>query len=467
MQKILFSKLGAILVLMAVFLFAFTFIRAMVYERQASQRQVLTEIANGNVGAQSLFGPLLVVPVTETVICTDKEGNDKPCERSTALVLSPQKSRWDNRLTVSDSAFRRGIYRAITWDNALTVEGSFLMDSRRFPLEANQQAHWDKAQLRFYLSDLRGVKSQPVLAMGGQRLAFAFPDDEGSNRLGTGFTALSVPAEWLQSGREMPFRLDVGLTGMGRVQVIPAGGEMEVSMQADWPHPSFYGASLPDKTIRQDGFSARWQNAYLTSRNNQLLNACFNRLDGDACNNLQAVLNPEAAGQVANAELLPELKGGFAVSFIQPVNVYHMTERALKYALLFLVITFGAFFLFEVLKDLRIHPMQYGLVGGALAVFYLLLLSFSEHAGFRMAYGLSSAACIGLITYYVSHVLQSLARALGFSVVLAGMYGTLFVILQSEDYTLMLGSVLVFLLLAAVMMLTRRVDWYALGQKGG
>ena len=91
---------------------------------------MLTKIAGGNVGAQSLFGPLLVVPVTETVICTDVEGKDNPCERSTVLVLTPQKSRWDNRLTVSDSAFRRGIYRAITWDNTLTIEGSFLMDSR-------------------------------------------------------------------------------------------------------------------------------------------------------------------------------------------------------------------------------------------------------------------------------------------------------------------------------------------------
>lgn len=465
MQKILFSKLGAIAVLIALFLFAFTLIRVTVYERQSSQTQVLRDIAAGNVGAQSLFGPLLVVPVTETVICTDKDGNDKPCQRESQLVLTPQQSRWDNRLAVSDSAFRRGIYRAITWDNALTIEGRFQMDSSRLPLASNQQPHWDRAQLRFYLSDLRGIKSQPVLDMGGEKRTFAFPDDEGRNPVAAGFTALAVPAAWFQSGRELPFRLDVALTGMGKVQVIPAGGEMRVDMRADWPHPSFYGASLPDKTLRPDGFSARWQNAFLTSRNNQLLTACFSRADGDACKTLSAVLSPDADSLAVGANLLPELKGGFAVSFIQPVNVYHMTERSLKYALLFLVITFGAFFLFEVLKDLRIHPMQYGLVGGALAVFYLLLLSFSEHAGFRLAYLASSTACVGLITFYVSHVLRSLMRALGFAAILAGMYGTLFVILQSEDYTLMLGSVLVFLLLTAVMVLTRRVDWYALGQK--
>lgn len=132
----------------------------------------------------------------------------------------------------------------------------------------------------------------------------------------------------------------------------------------------------------------------------------------------------------------------------------------MKYAMLFLVITFGAFFLFEVLRDLRIHPLQYALVGTALAVFYLLLLSFSEHTAFVYAYAGSSGACILLITYYVSHVLKGKRRALGFSTLLAGMYATLYVILQSEDYTLMLGSVLVFVLLATVMVLTRRVDWY-------
>jgi len=224
MQKILFSKLGAIAVLIALFLFAFTLIRVTVYERQSSQTQVLRDIAAGNVGAQSLFGPLLVVPVTETVICTDKDGNEKPCQRESQLVLTPQQSRWDNRLAVSDSAFRRGIYRAITWDNALTIEGRFQMDSSRLPLASNQQPHWDRAQLRFYLSDLRGIKSQPVLDMGGEKRTFAFPDDEGRNPVAAGFTALAVPAAWFQSGRELPFRLDVALTGMGKVQVIPAGG---------------------------------------------------------------------------------------------------------------------------------------------------------------------------------------------------------------------------------------------------
>jgi inner membrane protein len=157
--------------------------------------------------------------------------------------------------------------------------------------------------------------------------------------------------------------------------------------------------------------------------------------------------------------------GSFGVSFIQAVDVYLMTDRAIKYALLFLVITFGAFFLFEILKDLRIHPMQYALVGAALAVFYGLLLSFSEHVSFATAYGASSVACISLITFYVSYVLKSVGRSLLLSMVLTAMYGTLFVILQSEDFTMMLGSVLVFILIAVMMFLTRHVDWYELGQK--
>jgi inner membrane protein len=157
----------------------------------------------------------------------------------------------------------------------------------------------------------------------------------------------------------------------------------------------------------------------------------------------------------------------FGVSFIDPVDQYLKSERAVKYGFLFILLTFAGFFLLEVLRRFSVHPVQYGLVGLALALFFLLLLSFSEHIGFAAAYAVSALACVGLIAYYVTHVLGSRAHGAGFGAALAALYALLYAILGSEDYALLTGSVLVFALLALVMVLTRRVNWSGVGSARG
>lgn len=462
MQRLLANKLVVIVLLIIAFLIAFSYIRSILHERQASQTLVMRDIAASHVGPQALLGPVLLVPVTETRDCTTD--NDKPprsCRSTTLAVLTPEKSEWKNRVAVTDKAYRRGIYQAVTWQDTLSVEGSFRIDVASLKLNANQTADWSGAQFRVYTADLRGLLRQPVLEAGGRQHSFRFPDEADNSALAAGYTVLPMNGV-AEPGGVLPFRLTLALKGMERLQIIPLGGDMTVQMQADWPHPMFHGASLPDKKLRRDGFDAQWQNTYLSSRNTQLIGACLRLRDNKACAPFNALLSPDYVGSRQSYAVSAESATGaaFAVNFIRPVDVYLMSDRAMKYALLFLVITFGAFFLFEVLQDLRIHPMQYTLVGTALAVFYLLLLSFSEHIDFALAYLVSGIACIGLIVFYVSHVLQGAGRALGLGGLLALMYGTLFVILQSEDFTLMLGSVLVFLLLATVMTLTRRINWY-------
>jgi inner membrane protein len=151
------------------------------------------------------------------------------------------------------------------------------------------------------------------------------------------------------------------------------------------------------------------------------------------------------------------------VSFYQPVDLYQTVERSVKYGFLFILLTFAAFFLFEVLKRLAIHPIQYAFVGLALALFFLLLISLSEHLGFAAAYALASCACVALIGYYVGHVLRSLRLGLAFAGALAALYGLLYVLLRSEDHALLMGSLLVFVCVAAAMVATRRLDWYSVG----
>jgi inner membrane protein len=152
------------------------------------------------------------------------------------------------------------------------------------------------------------------------------------------------------------------------------------------------------------------------------------------------------------------------VSFVDPVDQYLKTDRAIKYALLFIALTFATFFLFEVLKRLAVHPVQYALVGLSLALFYLLLLSLSEHLDFALAYGLSASACVGLIGFYVSFVLHSWRRGMGFGALLAALYAMLYGLLNAEDYALLMGSLLVFGVLGSVMVLTRKLDWYGVGR---
>jgi inner membrane protein len=148
------------------------------------------------------------------------------------------------------------------------------------------------------------------------------------------------------------------------------------------------------------------------------------------------------------------------VSLLTPIDSYKLSDRATKYGILFVVLTFGGFFLFEMMKELPIHPAQYLLVGFGLAIFFLLLVSFSEHMAFALAYLISSAACIGLLTFYLSYVLRSVMRGLGFGGMLTTLYAAVYGLLLSEDNALIFGSLMLFAVLAAVMVVTRKMDWY-------
>lgn len=460
MQRILGSKILMIGVLVLLFLIGLGFIGSMINERQRSYQQVLGDIRRDNVNQQTALTPFIVVPMTTSHICADDA--KKTCYYRQQVVISPEKANWKNAMTVDNQRFRRGIYNAISYQNDIQISGSFRVNPELLTPANNQWVDWERAQMRFYLSDLRGLKGQPVLVIGQKKIVFSFPKDEGVNPLKLAYTSANLGG--LVQTPAFDFSLNVTVAGTGSFQGLALGNDLSMTMTANWPHPSFYGESLPGKQITGKGFNADWQNTYIANRNTQLLSGCMDNNAASCTELLNAFKRqPLLAGEYGPEGTGDSGAGGYGVNFIQAVDVYLMTERAIKYAALLLVITFGAFFLFEILKDLAIHPMQYSLVGAALAVFYMLLLSFSEHLGFATAYAISSVACISLITFYVSYVLKGVGRSLFFGGVLTTMYGAMFVILQSEDTTLIMGSVLVFFLIAIMMFLTRHVDWYKLG----
>jgi len=277
----------------------------------------------------------------------------------------------------------------------------------------------------------------PAIRSNGQ--TFATVPGTGRDWLPVGFSADLGP-QFADGERRVPFEIDLELLGTDQLSMVPLGDVTTVHMESDWPHPSFQGAFLPDeRTVTSHGFDATWRLSRFAT----------------GVQTLAEQWRHGMAGATEDCQL--------SVKLVQPVDVYQQSTRAVKYGMLFVLLTFVVFLLYEVLKRLAVHPVQYGLVGTAVALFFLLLVSLSEHIAFVTAYVIASVACVGLITFYVAHVLHSARRGLSFGALLAALYAVLYVLLQSEDYALLLGSLLLFGVLALVMVITRRVDWYRVG----
>ena len=223
---------------------------------------------------------------------------------------------------------------------------------------------------------------------------------------------------------------------------MPFGRETSVSLRSNWPHPSFQGNWLPAKrAVTDHGFEASWSIPFLGRNYPQAWN------DGTSMSETVAASK-------------------FGLDLITPVDEYRMAERSTKYAGLFILLTFATIWLIEVLARLRVHPIQYLLVGAAMCLFFLLELALSEHLGFAPAYAVASVAVVGLIASYSLAALHSPRRAGVVGGLVAALYAYLYVLLKNEDYALLIGSVGLFLMLAAVMYLTRRIDWHAAGRSG-
>lgn len=226
--------------------------------------------------------------------------------------------------------------------------------------------------------------------------------------------------------------LELELVGTEQLAIVPMGGDTQVRLTSNWLHPSFGGQLLPvERKVTGQGFEASWRISSLASSAQQ-----------DVAQKKEGVEN-------------------LSVTFVNPGNTYALSDRATKYGLLFVGLSFLAMGLFEVMKSLRVHPVQYLLVGSAVCIFFLLLVSLSEHLPFGLAYGIAAAACVLLLTYYACYMLKSWLRGLPLGMGIAALYGMLFMLLQMEQTALVLGAVTLFVVLAAVMLLTRQVDWYA------
>ncbi|WP_394211353.1 cell envelope integrity protein CreD [Psychrobacter piscatorii] len=372
--------------------------------------------------------------------------------------------------------------------------------------------HWNKAKLIIPVSDLRGVATLPAVTINQKSIGASYPQIPMIENLN--YVEVNIPEDVLaqlmdptsQQNKEnlvttsamdknpnksdvdrqpsnpkdnqaLKITIDLPLSGISNLTTVPTGQNFTLSMHSDWQTPNFIGKALPNtKSITDEGFDASWQNQYLTVANNQSLSQCISTPNHHCTIINEPTLNPD--NQSYNPDSFDSSRGlttdsavvagsnqsvllnSFGVSFASPNDVYLQTERTMKYALLLILVSFGTFFLFEVLKSSRIHPIQYLLVGCALFVFYVLLLPLAEQIVFWQAYTIAASACVGLIGWYSYYVFGGLKRALIFTTTLAGLYTAFFGILSTEDLNLLLGAIFCFMVLACVMVMTRKLDWY-------
>ncbi|WP_192559157.1 cell envelope integrity protein CreD [Pseudomonas allokribbensis] len=443
MNRNLTFKLGAIALLILLLLVPLLMIDGVIDDRQQLRDGVLEDIARSSSYSQQISGPVMVVPYRKVVrTWKTKEKTDERYqeigEERGRLYFLPERFELDGQVQTELRA--RGIYEARLFHADNRISGHFSLPAQLGIKEDFADYKFDAPFLAIGISDIRGIENALKLELGSQRLDFVPGTQVGW--LGEGVRA-TLPALDTTQVTELAFGFDLRLQGTGSLQVLPVGKTSRVNLSANWPHPSFIGNFLPAKReVTDQGFTADWQTSFFSTNLQEAMNRCVSGKDCEAFNGRS-----------------------FGVSFIDPVDQYLKSDRAIKYALLFIVLTFAGFFLFEILKSLAVHPVQYALVGVALAFFYLLLLSLSEHIGFALAYLLSASGCVLLIGFYVCHVLHSVRHGLSFSAGLAALYGLLYGLLSAEDYALLMGSLLLFGLLGVFMVLTRNLDWYGVGQK--
>ncbi|GAA5079842.1 cell envelope integrity protein CreD [Lysobacter panacisoli] len=432
-------KVGFVFVLTLAILIPLSMIGGVIHERQEYRAQAVADIARSYAGAQSFAGPVLVVPYTQVEEVEDPTPYDphRKVQRTKTDYWTFFPAALDVRGPMRPDTRRRGLYEVRVYEWQGRAKARFDV---RIPEDAAVTGRQiGRPYLSYAIADVRGLRAAPRLRVNGREMAL----EEGmGSRDGPGLhVRLDAPA----AGQALTVDtdLDIRLGGTESLALVPLGKSNRFALESSWPHPSFGGTS-PRHDIDARGFHADWEIASVAST---------------------------AQRQFLEGRSLPELGEGAAsmrgldavgVSLIDPVDIYTQSDRATKYGVLFVLLTFVGFFIFELIKQLPIHPIQYGLVGLSLAIFFLLLVSLSEHFDFLYSYFAASAACIGLLGFYLSAVLRSVGRGLGFAAMLATLYAALYGLLVSEDNALVLGAGLLFLVLATIMVITRRVDWYQL-----
>jgi inner membrane protein len=430
-------KCAAISVIALGLLLFLQMIEYKVDERNRYRFEAKNAIAQGWSGSQIVVSPILRLTYSKDY---DQEVFDENLDK---YVVKRKTKKWyelhvpdslklDGQVQIQERY--KGIYRVPVYEAIMVMEGQF----SKIPKVTERLL---RAELISSLSDMRGISVTPKLRWNNDTITMQAAKD--SHLLGNYISADITDQFQGTAQLEASFSMKMNIRGLDVISFVPAGKQVVTTLSSEWPHPYFEGRYLPEsRQISDAGFKAKWSMSEFATSIQQTLQSC--QLSRDQCVNA--------------------LRGNsFGVGLHNPIDVYQKTDRSMKYGFLFILLTFLVFCLFEVIKRVQIHPVQYALVGAALAIFYLLLISLSEHISFAMSYLIATFACVSLIWFYLMYVFKNMANASMLSLGIATLYAMLYVILKSEDFALLMGTGLTFISLGTLMVVTRNINWYSLG----
>jgi inner membrane protein len=397
-------------------------------ERASYREEVESTLRQSTSGPQQLVGPLIAIPVSE-IFYTSEDDKKIEHKRSYLHFLLPESLVIDGNQQVESRSI--GIYDGQIWHTALKIQAQYNTD--KLAQLKGETLTLGQPFIVVGVGDARGIDAVNVSPINGETLTV----EPGSGVSGQ-LPGIHIPlSNKTLEAKNIALEMNLNLNGTGSFSVVPVGRNSQLTLNSNWPHPGFMGDYLPVKReIAASGFQAHWQSSWFA-------------------NNLESLFSEKEIPEWRNVP-------AFSMTVATPADQYQLTDRAIKYAILLITLTFLAFFVYETLTDLRLHPMQYLLVGLSLVLFYLVLLAFSEHVGFTLAWVIASLVGALMNGVYLQAVLKSWRRGMTFVIALLGLDAVMWFLLRSEDSALLLGSGVLALALFAVMYLTRHLDWYSL-----
>ncbi|QYJ67572.1 cell envelope integrity protein CreD [Flavobacterium litorale] len=440
------AKIIMVGLLTLVLLIPLEYVKSLITERAERQKDVVREINQKWGSNVYLYGPVLKIPYT---INEETSTIDKATRKVTITTTSHTKYAYffpdvlNGKINVETEKKHRNNYESVLFTSKMNFDGNYSIPNFSDKNIKDENIQWDKATVIVATNNIKGIKGEVTMTINGERYVFE-PTNLGfeSNEIAPRFkskqtdnaalTTKNFNAKKVFSGKAMDFNFDISYKGSQQVSIVPIGKKTTATMTSNWYSPGFQGNFIPEnKTITKDSFTAKWK---ISALNRPFVQHYF--------------------------ETLPNLNEySFDVDFVIPVSEYQQSERATKYGFLVIGLTFLVFFLIQSISKINIHIFQYSMIGLALIMFYTLLISITEHSSFKLGYGSAGAAVVVMIGLYSISILKNKKFPIFITIALSALYTFIYVIIQLENYALLVGSIGLFLILGAVMYVSRKIDW--------
>ena len=418
-------RLAIVGILALLLLIPTSMIKSLIREREYTRDGAISEVSAKWGDPQTVTGPILSIPYKTFT----KNDQGKVQTYTQYAHFLPTELKINGK--IAPEMRKRSIYEVVVYTAALEISGSFTFTGFADWNINPQHVIWNDAQILLGITDMRGIRENVTLNWNNEQLSFN-PGLPTSDVIGSG---ISTPITNLETGGVYNFSLSLDLNGSKNLFFYPLGEQTLVDITSAWTEPSFTGAFLPrDHKINESGFVANWQVLHLNRNYPQKWRS--------------------SSHEIYNSS--------FGVNLLVPVDHYRKSHRSIQYAIMLIALTFVSFFFIEVLNKLKVHPVQYILVGLALVLFYTLLLSISEHLNFDAAFLIAMVATIAMIGLYAKTIFKNLRLTVLLTGILFIMYGFIYIILQLQDFALLIGSIGLFVVLGFIMYVSRKINWYSM-----